>query len=207
MDPSYRGSIPFIPVVSSYPESLSQPTRAPGPGHDGFTILTEAAMKHLWRDIARQRATAWTFAGCWLALWVWTQATRNGPTGDISPVPSILLLFAVIVAGALVSWWRTREAAASASFWHPLLGGALAGMLLMSVNVVIVFAIEAVYSIGTPGFNLGALAEFAEWLISFGLFGLLLGFIGAIAGSSLARLRAAKRTAEEITARKTDLRG
>ena len=157
-------------------------------------------MRQLRRDITRHPRVAWTFLFCWAALWVWTQLTRKGPTGDIAPVPGVLQLLVPILAGALVGWWRKYDAAkqrsggqGSAPALPPgtaraLGGGTLAGMLLMLADVVILFSVETFYTVGAGRLDWGAGAEVLEWLIGLGIFGSLLGFVGAIVGSGLARI-------------------
>jgi len=157
-------------------------------------------MRQLWREITRHPRVTWTFLFCWAALWVWTQLTRKGPTGDIAPVPGVLQLLVPILAGALVGWWRKYAAAkqrsdgqGSALALQPraagaLGGGMLVGMLLMLADVVILFSVETFYTVGAGRLDWGAGAEVLEWLIGLGIFGSLLGFVGAIIGSGLARI-------------------
>ncbi len=150
-------------------------------------------MRQLWRDITRNLRVAWTFLFCWAALWVWTQLTRKGPTGDIALLPGVLQLLVPILAGALVGWRRKYDAAKQRSGGQgltparPLGGGMLAGMLLMLVDVVILFSVETFYTVGAGRLDWGAGAEVLEWLIGLGIFGSLLGFVGAIVGSGLER--------------------
>ena len=150
-------------------------------------------MRQLWCDITRHPRVAWTFLFCWAALWMWTQLTRKGPTGDIAPLPGVLQLLVPILAGALVGWRRKHDAAKQRSggqrlpLARALGGGTLAGMSLMIVDVVILFSVEIFYTVGEVHLGWGAGAEVLEWLIGLGIFGSLLGFVGAIVGSGLER--------------------
>lgn len=150
-------------------------------------------MRQLWCDITRHPRVAWTFLFCWAALWVWTQLTRKGPTGDIAPIPGVFQLLVPILAGALVGWRRKCDAAKQRSggqgsaLARALGGGTLVGMLLMLADVVILFSVEIFYTVGEVRLGWGAGAEVLEWLIGLGIFGSLLGFVGAIVGSGLER--------------------
>jgi hypothetical protein len=127
------------------------------------------------------RRAALLFLAYWLALWVldWSLGWNRG-----IPAAGMLLLFsAPVLAGGLVAWWRE-----SARYR----GGALAAALVTVGSVTFAFIPDALESLNGGGVSVKEwlLEGVGSWLgasVVFGVFGGLLGLLGALMGATLWR--------------------
>ncbi len=147
-------------------------------------------MKALWREARAHRPETTVFVLCWAAIGVFTLATwvfdDSGQTVGMHPAATLLNLSLPLAAGTLVGWWRRSAAGA----WD----GALTGLHVAEMSLLgesLLWLLIYHLLLGRPlapgegGGVLGGLAELLEMVVFAGVFGLVLGGLGGLAGGLL----------------------
>ncbi len=147
-------------------------------------------MKALWREVHAHRTGTTVFALCWAAIGVFTLATwvfdDSGQTVGMHPAATLLNLALPLAAGALLGWWRRSTGGAGA--------GALAGLHVAEISLLgetLLWLLIYHLLLGRPlapgegGGVFAGLAEFLEMVVLAGVFGLVLGGLGGLAGGLL----------------------
>ena len=139
-------------------------------------------MLRLWNDIKDHRRSTVLFMVYWLSLWVLDFSL--GWNSGIPTAGMVLLFSAPVFASVMVAWWRD-----SAQYR----GGALVAGLVTMGSVMLAFIPDTL-----AAFN-GSQGSVMEWAsdavvsmvgasLIFGVFGGLLGLIGAFIGITLRRV-------------------
>lgn len=143
-------------------------------------------MRRLWQDIQAHKRAAVLFLIYWLATVVVTFITWDQGI----PYPVVLLISTVpFIAGILVGLWRSSTPEHTARFGDKIRGGMLAGLLCVEITALIARGGVVDELIG---WMLGWGERFGEQLVGcivFGVFGIILGFIGAAFTSILEHYR------------------
>ena len=108
------------------------------------------------------------------------------------PFPVVLLLFTVpLIAGILVGWWRSSAPEHTAHFGDKIRGGMLAGLLCTVVTDLVMKGgvIDEVIGWMRGWEFFGKWSEMVVFVIIAGVFGIILGFIGAALASIMERFR------------------
>jgi hypothetical protein len=135
-------------------------------------------MKDLWREVIRHRGAAMLFAGYWLATVIVVPFTWK----EGIPYPVVALLLSnCLIGGALISLWRGQSTERAYSAGSQLRGGALAGLLVGEITILVMKGGTIDEFIGWmrgwPHF--GQWDEVLGFTIAIALVGALLGTIGA----------------------------
>lgn len=135
-------------------------------------------MARLWYDISAHPRTTACFAMAWIAMWAMTALTWTGSLSSLTMLAQTVLPF---IAGALVGWWRMapRE-------HHIRPCGMLAGAIVTSLNITLVFFVDWAHGPTSPG--TWEWDVFGLWLViaaTFALLGAFLGFVGGVAAQAV----------------------
>ncbi len=143
-------------------------------------------MRKLWQDIKAHISAAVLFLVYWLATLAVVPLTwQNG-----IPTPVVLLLFTVpLIAGILVGWWRSSTPEQAAHVGDAIGGGMLAGLLCTEITLLVMKGgvIDEVIGWIRGWKFFGQWGEILEFAIVAGVFGILLGLVGAVLASIMQR--------------------
>ena len=139
-------------------------------------------MRRLLKDIKEHKRSTWLFMFYWLSLWLLDFSL--GWNSGIPTAGMVLLFSAPVFASVMVAWWRE-----SAQYR----GGALVAALVTMGSVMFAFIPDTL-----TAFN-GSQGSVMEWApdavvslvgagLIFGVFGGLLGLLGAFIGITLRRV-------------------
>jgi hypothetical protein len=145
-------------------------------------------MRKLWQDIQTHKLETVLFLIYWLATLVVTRIT--GDKGI--PFQVVLLILTVpLIAGILVGLWRSSTPEHTARFGAKSGGGILAGLLCTEITLLVMKGGIADEVIGwMSGWKyFGQWGEVVGFIIAAGVFGIILGFVGAVLASIIERLR------------------
>ncbi len=142
-------------------------------------------MQRLWHDITDHPFSVALFLVYWLAAWAITYLTWQG---GMAPPAVILHLLSAVIAGGLVGWWRAPVREGLLVGRGHLAGGPLAAALVILVDIAFLFGSDWLRDLLHREWKWGGVVEWLVWSAVFGLFGLVLGLLGALAGSTLARV-------------------
>jgi hypothetical protein len=145
-------------------------------------------MRKLWQDIQAHKLAAVLFLMYWLATLVVIPITWDAGI----PFPVVLLLLTVpLIAGILVGLWRSSTPEHTARFGGKSAGGILAGLLCTEITLFVMKGGVVGEVIGwMRGWKFfGQWGEVVEFIIVAGVFGIILGFVGAVLASIIERLR------------------
>ena len=145
-------------------------------------------MKKLWQDIKAHKRATILFLVYWLATLVVVPLTWDGGI----PYPVVLLLLTVpLIAGILVGFWRSSTPEHTVRFGDKIGGGMLAGLLSTEITLLVVKGgvIDEVIGWMRGWEFFGKWAEMVVFVIIAGVFGIILGFVGAVLASIMERFR------------------
>ncbi len=143
-------------------------------------------MRKLWQDIQTHKRAALLFLVYWLVTVVVTFITWDQGI----PSPVVLLISTVpLIAGILEGLWRNSTPEHTARFGDKIRGGMLFGLLCIEITVLVIRGGVVDELIG---WMRGWGERFGEMLVMcivFGIFGIILGFIGAALTSIIEHYR------------------
>jgi hypothetical protein len=133
-------------------------------------------MRDLWQDIRAHKLAAIIYLFFWIGILVAEVITFDRNVA--APVMPFLFIIPLL-AGGMVGWWRkaTPERAARMGNW--LWGGMLAGVLSSEITFIVMKGGAADELIGWMQGRRFQGVEVLEFLIAFGIVGVLLGLCGA----------------------------
>jgi len=139
-------------------------------------------MRQLWHDIKEHKRSSLLFMIYWLSLWGLDFSL--GWNSGIPTAGMVLLFSAPVLASIMVAWWRE-----SAQYR----GGALAAGLVTMGSVVFAFIPDTLTALngsqgGVMEWAVDAVVSMVGASLIFGVFGALLGLIGAFFGMTLRRV-------------------
>ena len=143
-------------------------------------------MRKLWLDIQAHKWAAVFFLVYWLATLVVVAITWDFGI----PFPVVLLLFTVpLIAGILVGLWRSSAPEHTAHLGDKIRGGMLAGFLCTEITLLVMkggVLEEVIVWMQGGGQRFGKMLVFT---IVAGVFGIILGLVGAVLASIMESLR------------------
>jgi len=143
-------------------------------------------MKKLWHDIQAHKRAAVLFLVYWLATLAVVPITW---AGGIPPPVVVLLLTTPLIAGALVGRWRASTPERVSRSRDRITGGMLAGVLSAEITLLVMKGGAVDEVIGWIHGHKFQGDEVLGFSIVTGVFGVLLGLVGAVLAIVMGRFR------------------
>jgi len=145
-------------------------------------------VRKLWRDIQAHKRAAVLFLVYWLATLAVVPITWAG--GAPTDVPLVALLMTIpLIAGALVGRWRASTPERVSRSRDRITGGMLAGVLSAEITLLVMKGGAVDEVIGWIHGHKFQGDEVLGFSIVTGVFGVLLGLVGAVLAIVMGRFR------------------